>query len=66
MSSLEISEEAGGSSTASLIASKALSRGLVIRPLGPVIYLWPPLVTGMPDMDEMLSIFGDCLRICLS
>jgi len=61
MSSLEISPQAGGSSTAALIASDALSRGLVIRPLGPVLYLWPPLITSKPDMEEMLSIFGDCL-----
>jgi len=62
MSSLEITEEAGGSSTAAEMAVMALGMGLIIRPLGPVIYLWPPLVTGRSDMEEMLSIFGKCLR----
>ncbi|MCK5840750.1 MAG: aminotransferase class III-fold pyridoxal phosphate-dependent enzyme, partial [Candidatus Sabulitectum sp.] len=62
MSSLEIAEEAGGSSTAAEMAVMALEMGLIIRPLGSVIYLWPPLVTGKSDMEQMLSIFGVCLR----
>ncbi|MCK5037417.1 MAG: aminotransferase class III-fold pyridoxal phosphate-dependent enzyme, partial [Candidatus Sabulitectum sp.] len=62
MSSLEILEDAGGSSTAAEMAVMALEMGLIIRPLGPVIYLWPPLVTGKSDMEQMLSIFSDCLR----
>ena len=65
MSSLEISEKAGGCCTAAAMAAMALERGLVIRPLGPVIYLWPPLVTEKSDMEQMLSIFDDCLRKCL-
>ncbi|MCK5131389.1 MAG: adenosylmethionine--8-amino-7-oxononanoate transaminase [Candidatus Sabulitectum sp.] len=65
MSSLEISEKAGGCSAAADMAAMALERGLVIRPLGPVIYLWPPLVTEKSDMEQMLGIFDDCLRKCL-
>ena len=65
MSSLEISEEAGGSCTAARIAEMALEKGLVIRPLGAVIYLWPPLLISTTDMKEMLCIFGDCLKKCL-
>lgn len=62
MSSLEINEEAGGSSAAAEMAVMALEMGLIIRPLGPVIYLWPPLVTGRSDMKQMLTIFSECLR----
>lgn len=65
ISSLEISEEAGGSDTAGKMATMALKMGLIIRPLGPVVYLWPPLVTTKSDMEQMLSIFGECLRSCL-
>ena len=65
MSSLEITEEAGGNSTAAIMAARALDMGLIIRPLGPVIYLWPPLVTGRSDMEQMLSIFVDCLNSAL-
>ncbi|MCD4774537.1 MAG: adenosylmethionine--8-amino-7-oxononanoate transaminase, partial [Candidatus Aegiribacteria sp.] len=46
MSSLEISEEIGGSGKALEISETARRKGLFIRPLGPVLYLWPPLVTG--------------------
>ena len=65
MSSLEISAEAGGRDAAARTAAMALDLGLIIRPLGPVIYLWPPLVTGKSDMEEMLGIFSDCLKTCL-
>jgi len=61
MSAIEISEESGGSGTAGKIAETALGKGLFIRPLGPVLYLWPPLVTEMADMEKMLRIFEDSL-----
>jgi len=62
MSSLEISREAGGADTAKTVAEEALREGLIIRPLGSVLYLWPPLLTDRGDMEEMISIFGHCLK----
>ncbi len=62
MSSLEISEEAGGHETAVRIGQLALKKGLIIRPLGAILYLWPPLTTSKEEMTEMLSIFEACLR----
>jgi len=62
MSAVEISEGSGGSVTAGKIAETALGKGLFIRPLGPVLYLWPPLVTEMADIMKMLSIFEESLR----
>jgi len=62
MSSLEISDDAGGRNTAAAAAASALEMGLFIRPLGSVVYLWPPLITQKPDMEEMLGIFGHCLK----
>ncbi|MCK5116193.1 MAG: adenosylmethionine--8-amino-7-oxononanoate transaminase [Candidatus Aegiribacteria sp.] len=61
MSALEISEESGGASTALEIADTARRKGLFIRPLGPVLYLWPPLVTANNEMAKMLQIFEDSL-----
>jgi adenosylmethionine-8-amino-7-oxononanoate aminotransferase len=61
MSSLEISEENGGSGKALEIDETSRRKGLFIRPLGPVLYLWPPLVTGKMDMEKMLRIFEDSL-----
>ena len=61
MSALEISDESGGAATALEIADTARGKGLFIRPLGSVLYLWPPLVTGKNEMEKMLQIFGDSL-----
>ncbi len=61
MSALEIGEESGGAATALAIADTAHGKGLFIRPLGSVLYLWPPLVTGKNEMEKMLKIFGDSL-----
>ncbi len=61
MSSLEISEERGGAETALEITETALGNGLFIRPLGPVLYLWPPLVTTKAEMETMLHIFEEAL-----
>jgi len=66
MSSLEISESAGGKRAAALVTEMAISEGLLLRPLGPVIYLWPPLNSSEKETDEMLAIFGDCLQNTLT
>jgi adenosylmethionine-8-amino-7-oxononanoate aminotransferase len=61
MSALEIREEAGGAVRAGEVALNALKRGLFIRPLGPVLYLWPPLTTTGDQMHEMLLIMKEAL-----
>ncbi len=61
MSALEISDESGGAGTALRITDTARRKGLFIRPLGSVLYLWPPLVTGKREMEKMLRIFEDAL-----
>lgn len=61
MSALEISKESGGAETAFEIADTARGKGLFIRPLGSVLYLWPPLVTVKKEMETMLRIFEDSL-----
>lgn len=62
MSSLEISEDAGGKTSAAKMAALAMEKGLVLRPLGSVVYLWPPLNSTHEETDEMLAIFEDCLK----
>ena len=61
ISALEITSEAGGADAAAEAALYAMKNGLLIRPLGPVLYLWPPLVTTQGEMKEMLCIFEDSL-----
>ncbi|MEW6442890.1 MAG: adenosylmethionine--8-amino-7-oxononanoate transaminase [bacterium] len=40
---------------------EARRRGLVIRPLGDVIVLMPPLVMSLPELDRMLDITFECI-----
>lgn len=39
------------------IGQRAMEIGLLIRPLGEVLYLWPPLVTSEGELDTMLERF---------
>jgi adenosylmethionine-8-amino-7-oxononanoate aminotransferase len=59
---LEIFPGDGGVARAMKIAGRAGMKGLYIRPLGPVLYLWPPLVTTPGELDEMIDIFMDAVR----
>lgn len=57
--------EAGGAATASRVCARALELGLFVRPLGEVLYLWPPLVTRATELDAMLGILEQALREAL-
>lgn len=39
------------------IGQHAMENGLLIRPLGDVLYLWPPLITSEAELDTMLERF---------
>ncbi len=54
-SALELTEEAGGSARARACARAALQGGLFIRPLGSVLYLWPPLTATPDELRLMLE-----------
>ncbi len=58
---VHLNKEAGTASRAKKIRDVALSNGLIIRPLGNTIYLWPPLVSTEDEIDEMLSILKDAV-----
>ncbi len=61
MTSLEISAEAGGPASAKQIAAAAMEAGLFIRPLGAILYLWPPLTTTPAELERMLDLFEQAL-----
>ena len=44
------------------IYKKALQRGIILRPLGDVIYFNPPLIIERKDMDYVTDIASECLR----
>lgn len=50
-------QEAGGSAFARTVAAHAMQAGLFIRPLGEVLYLWPPLTVTSQELTQMLQIF---------
>ncbi len=52
-----IGPDHGGAAGARDIAARALQNGLYIRPLGNVLYLWPPLTTTAEELGTMLEIF---------
>ncbi|HJO92346.1 MAG TPA: adenosylmethionine--8-amino-7-oxononanoate transaminase [Victivallales bacterium] len=61
--SIEIDDALGGKERALQIAAKARELGLFIRPLGSVIYLWPPLVSSEEELNQMLSILQSAVRL---
>lgn len=55
-------EKAGGAAIARAVAQAAMELGLFIRPLGEVIYLWPPLVTTSDQLEEMIDLLKDAIE----
>lgn len=43
------------------IYKKALDKGVILRPLGDVIYFNPPLIIEREDMDYVINVAFDCL-----
>ena len=44
------------------IYKKALKKGVILRPLGDVIYFNPPLIIEKPDMDYVTDVALDCVK----
>ncbi len=42
------------------IYKKALKKGVLLRPLGDVLYFNPPLIIDKPDMDYVVQVAYDC------
>ncbi|MHC4481517.1 MAG: aminotransferase class III-fold pyridoxal phosphate-dependent enzyme, partial [Planctomycetota bacterium] len=63
MGMMELSEESGGAVLAGRIASRALGLGLHVRPLGSVLYLWPPLIVSLTELGRMLSILKEAVSV---
>ena len=48
------------------IYKKALQKGVILRPLGDVIYFNPPLIIEKSDMDSVVDIALECTKEILS
>ena len=55
-------ESAGGAARAKRACARALELGLFVRPLGEVLYLWPPLTVGREDLERMLAILAESVQ----
>lgn len=53
---IELSEKDGGAARVDVIAMAACKQGLLVRPLGSVLYLWPPLVVTEEQLKDIRSI----------
>jgi adenosylmethionine-8-amino-7-oxononanoate aminotransferase len=53
ISAVEIKDSAGGATRARRIGQAARAHGLLVRPLGATVYLWPPLNTSLQDVRRM-------------
>lgn len=62
---LTVAPEAGGADTAARAANRAVELGLFIRPLGEVLYLWPPLTTTATELNAMTGILRQALQEAL-
>jgi len=44
------------------IYKKALEKGVVLRPLGDILYFNPPLIISREDMDFAVQVCADCIK----
>jgi adenosylmethionine---8-amino-7-oxononanoate aminotransferase len=58
-----ITQAAGGAAFARQVTQEALNMGLFIRPLGEVLYLWPPLTTSSEELKEMVGILNLSIQL---
>jgi adenosylmethionine-8-amino-7-oxononanoate aminotransferase len=56
IAAVEIAGSAGGAERARRIVRRAFELGLFVRPLGPTVYLWPPLTVTDDELARMLDI----------
>lgn len=54
----------GGAEFAKRVKARALELGLFIRPLGEVLYLWPPLISTQAELGKMLELFEQAIEEC--
>jgi adenosylmethionine-8-amino-7-oxononanoate aminotransferase len=62
IAAVEIKASCGGAVRAREIVRRAREGGLLIRPLGATIYLWPPLNVTGGDLTRMLDIMHEAAR----
>jgi adenosylmethionine-8-amino-7-oxononanoate aminotransferase len=62
IAAIELLEKAGGAARAKKVARRAVELGLLIRPLGNTLYLWPPLTCTEGELGRMLELLACAAR----
>ena len=61
IAAIEICEAEGGARAAAELAAAAWRRGLFVRPLSNVLYLWPPLLISEAELRFCFNVLRECL-----
>ena len=48
------------------IYKEALKKGVILRPLGDVIYFNPPLIIQKDDMDYVVNVAYECMKMIIN
>jgi adenosylmethionine-8-amino-7-oxononanoate aminotransferase len=60
MTGIEVASH--GERTGFEVCRRARQRGVIVRPLGDVVVLMPPLAIEDDDLSELVSTVADCVR----
>ncbi|MDX6202103.1 MAG: adenosylmethionine---8-amino-7-oxononanoate aminotransferase, partial [Frankiales bacterium] len=66
MTGIEIGPFDPGLRAGMQVCRKARDRGVIVRPLGDVIVLMPPLAIGAEDLTLLVDVVSDCVREVLA
>lgn len=66
VAAVELADEPGqeGAECARQVTARLLQREILIRPLGPVVYLMPPLITPSQVLDEVVCRMREAITDC--
>jgi adenosylmethionine-8-amino-7-oxononanoate aminotransferase len=62
MTGIEVRSAGDGRRTGFEVCQLARERGLLIRPLGDVVVLMPPLAIGDEDLETLVGTVEQCIR----
>ena len=65
IAAIEICEDEGGAALAASVCTLAWQRGLFLRPMRNVLYLWPPLIISEEQLHFCFAVLKDCFQAAI-
>jgi adenosylmethionine-8-amino-7-oxononanoate aminotransferase len=62
MAGIELAPPGEGLRWGRRVSSGCVARGVLIRPLGDVVVVMPPLTTTAEEIDRIVDVMGDAIR----